>query len=193
MDQLTAVGPLLPLQQDRLELARKLMVGVEVAGLLNNPQLCLQLVVRCYGILTPLVQHRVPCRAVVEMLMHCYVVLLEIPGGLLNTKLPGVTFTIHHMVAAMSFYVGKVCMELAYGGREKGERGGAGGEGQRRGGEGRGEREGDTSIFLSSVDASLVEQQASFLPVHRELPCSAVADSLGSCGHLQGSTHRPQG
>lgn len=129
MDQLTAVGPLLPLQQDRLELARKLMVGVEVAGLLNNPQLCLQLVVRCYGILTPLVQHRVPCRAVVEMLMHCYVVLLEIPGGLLNTKLPGVTFTIHHMVAAMSFYVGKVCMELAYGGREKGERGGAGGEG----------------------------------------------------------------
>ena len=109
MDRLSTSGPLLPQQQRRLDLARKLLVGVEVGGLLNDPQLCLQLVVRCYGILTPLMQHRVPSRAAVEMLIHCFTVLLELPGGLLNTKFPGVTVTIHHMVAAIAFYVGKVC------------------------------------------------------------------------------------
>lgn len=108
VDQLCAEGPILACQQQRLELARRLLVGVEVAGLLNSPQLCLQLVVKCYGVLAPLVQHRVPSRALVEMLMCCHVVLLELPGGLLNTVLKGVTVTIHHMVAAIAFYVGKV-------------------------------------------------------------------------------------
>lgn len=111
-DQLsTNQGQLLPNQLKRVELVRKLLVGVEVAGILNNAQLCLQIVVKCYGLLTPLLQHRISSRAVVEVLLHCQAVLLELPDSLLNSKSNVITASLHHMVAAIAFYVGKVSTE----------------------------------------------------------------------------------
>lgn len=100
---------LLPSQRQRLQLVRRLLVGVEVAGILNNAQLCLQMVVKCYGLLAPLIQHRVSSRATVEMLLHCQAVLLELPEGLLSSnKSHAVTAALHHMIAAIAYYVGKV-------------------------------------------------------------------------------------
>lgn len=112
MDQLSSSSQasLLSLQLRRIQLVRKLLVGVEVAAILNSSHLCLQLVVKCYGLLAPLLQHCMSSRAVVEMLLHCHAVLMELPEPLLNSAKSGtVTASLHHMIAAMAFYVGKVC------------------------------------------------------------------------------------
>lgn len=108
VDQLSPPGPLLPNQRQRLELARRLLVGVEVAGLLNDAHLCLQVVVKCYGLVSPLIQLRVPSRLLVEMILYCFTVLVELPEPLLNTRSPVVTAALHHMVAVLAYYVGKV-------------------------------------------------------------------------------------
>ena len=109
VDQLsTSQGQLLPSQLQRVELVRKLLVGIEVAGYLNNAQLCLQMVVKCYGLLAPLLQHRISSRAVVEVLLHCQAVLAELPEHLLTNKSNLVTAALHHMIGAIGYYVGKV-------------------------------------------------------------------------------------
>lgn len=110
VDQLsTSHGQLLPSQLQRVELVRKLLVGIEVAGYLNNAQLCLQMVVKCYGLLAPLLQQRISSRAVVEVLLHCQAVLAELPEQLLTNKSSVVTAALHHMIGAIGYYVGKVC------------------------------------------------------------------------------------
>lgn len=48
-----------PLQKKRLKECEKLFVAIEIAGWLNDYQLCLQAVVQCYGLLVPLLYHRV--------------------------------------------------------------------------------------------------------------------------------------
>ncbi len=108
VDQVSLPGPLLPNQRQRLELARRLLVGVEVAGLLNDAHLCLQVVVKCYGLVAPLVQLRMPSRLLVEILLYCFVVLVELPEPLLTGRSPIVTAALHHMIAALVYYVARV-------------------------------------------------------------------------------------
>ena len=114
MDQLSPPGPLLTNQRQRLELARRLLVGVEVAGLLNDAHLCLQVVVKCYGLVSPLVQLRVPSRLLVEVLLYCFAVLMELPEHLLNNRSTLITAHLHHMIAALAYYVGMVSVKLKY-------------------------------------------------------------------------------
>ena len=104
----TEGGHLRPNQLRRLDLVRKLMVGVEVSGMLNDPNLCLQLVVMSYGILTPLVQHGVTSRPLAEVLLHCHAVLAELPEPVLVSSKKFATAALHHMIAAYTYRVGKV-------------------------------------------------------------------------------------
>lgn len=48
-----------PLQKKRLKECEKLFVAIEIAGWLNDYQLCLQAIVQCYGLLVPLLYHQV--------------------------------------------------------------------------------------------------------------------------------------
>lgn len=41
----------------RLKLCNRLLPALEVCGLMDEPSLCLQAVVMCYGLLAPLLQH----------------------------------------------------------------------------------------------------------------------------------------
>lgn len=115
MNQVSTRGLLLPNQLERIELVRKLLVALEVAGMVNDAHLCLQIVIKCYGLLAPLLQHGIGSwPPLFEVLLHCYTVLTELPDNVISTPHIPVTSAIHHMIAVISYNVGKVRVILFY-------------------------------------------------------------------------------
>ena len=51
----------------RLRLCEKLFVAMELAGYLNDASLLLQAVVQCYGLLAPLLYHKLPALPVIQV------------------------------------------------------------------------------------------------------------------------------
>ena len=93
----------------RLGLVQKLLVALEVAGILNEGSLCLQVVVQMCGLLAPLLQHKLSSRPLLRVLLHCHSVLIEIPESfLLQSR--DVTSVLHHFIAVTMYQVGKVDM-----------------------------------------------------------------------------------
>ena len=111
-DRLCTAGPLKPSQLARLELISRLSVAIQVAGFINDPSLCLQAVVLCLGLTSPLVQHSVTALPLLETLLYCHAVLNELPEHvLISCKDSACTASLHHLIAATAYYVGKVqCM-----------------------------------------------------------------------------------
>ncbi len=106
--QLCAPGPLRPHQLKRIELVRQLMLSLDLAGMLNDPFLSLQVVVQVYSLLVPFLQHGIPNKPMVDVLLHCHAALTEVPEEILKSKQGEVTAAVHHMIAAIAYYVGKV-------------------------------------------------------------------------------------
>ena len=113
-DQLCVAGPLKPSQLQRLKLVSKLFTAVQVAGTINDPSLCLQAIVLCFGLVSPMVQHSIVARPLLEVLLYCHAVLVELPEQILigGGKDSSATASLHHIVAATAYYVGKVCYTL---------------------------------------------------------------------------------
>lgn len=112
-DKLSREGPLKPSQLQRIELAKSLVVAMEVSAMLNDASLCLQAVVMTYGILAPLIQHSVAAGPVIDMLLHCYCVIGEVPETLLSNKQTDDAIGLHHMIAGIAYYLGKVINALS--------------------------------------------------------------------------------
>ena len=107
-DRLCTAGPLKPTQLLRLKLVSKLFSAVQVAGTINDPSLCLQATVLGLGLLSPLVQHSVTARPLLDALLYCHAVLTELPEHvLISTDSPS-TASLHHIIAATAYHVGKV-------------------------------------------------------------------------------------
>lgn len=110
-DKLCVGGPLKPAQLQRLKLVSKLFTAVQVAGMINDPSLCLQAVVLCFGLVSPMVQHSIVARPLLEVLLYCHAVLVELPEHALigsGKDVTGSTASLHHIIAATAYYVGKV-------------------------------------------------------------------------------------
>ena len=107
-DKLSRQGPLKPSQLQRIELAKSLVVAMEVSAMLNDASLCLQAVVMTYGVLAPLIQHSVTARPVIDILLHCYCVIGEVPETLVSNKQMDNVIGVHHMIAGIAYYLGKV-------------------------------------------------------------------------------------
>ena len=109
-DKLCVAGPLKPIQLHRLKLVSKLFTAVHVAGTINDPSLCLQAVVLCFGLVAPMVQHSIVARPLLEVLLYCHAVLAELPEHVLigGGKDSSGTASLHHIIAATAYYVGKV-------------------------------------------------------------------------------------
>eukprot|EP00058_Branchiostoma_floridae_P024582 XP_002610072.1 hypothetical protein BRAFLDRAFT_125670 [Branchiostoma floridae] len=107
-DTLCDKGPLTRGQRCRLYECERLLVGLELAGYLNEAGLALQAVVQCYGLLTPLLFNKIPSQPVVQVLMRCHAVLQEIPAGLRQRRHATISDSLHHMTACITFYMGKV-------------------------------------------------------------------------------------
>ena len=95
----------------RMQLVQRLLVALEVCGMLNEAKLSLQLVVQVYGLLAPLLHHQLPSRDILRLLLHCHAVLMELPESVLLHMLSSVTYSVHHLMAVTMYHVSKVWMK----------------------------------------------------------------------------------
>lgn len=109
-NQLCTNSPLKPSQLLRLKLVSKLFTAMQVAGVINDASLCLQATILCLGLLSPLVQHSVTARPLLDALLYCHAVLTELPEHILISKDSASTASLHHIIAATAYHVGKVTM-----------------------------------------------------------------------------------
>ena len=58
-----------------------------------------------------MVQHSIVARPLLEVLLYCHAVLVELPEQVLigGGKDSSATASLHHIVAATAYYIGKVC------------------------------------------------------------------------------------
>jgi hypothetical protein len=93
----------------RLSLVHKTMTILKISGWINNHSLCLQSVIMCYLLLVPLMQ--VNNKTIADFLLKCHCVLQELPDHTLVGHHQAIS-SIHHMIAAISYYIGKVWLSF---------------------------------------------------------------------------------
>ncbi|XP_016134498.1 cilia- and flagella-associated protein 54 [Sinocyclocheilus grahami] len=106
-DSLCDGGPLIWGQEARLAECERMLVATDLALHLNDSSGALQAVVSCYGLLTPLIFNQIPSEPVIEVLLKCFTVLLEIPEVLKQKRPVATTESLQHMVACMTYYLAK--------------------------------------------------------------------------------------
>ena len=99
-----------PNQVDRIRECEKLLVAIELAAWLNDPQIILQAIVQCYGLLAPLIYYNIAYEPIVQVLSHCLLVLEEIPTNTFQRKSKNIFDSLQHMVACSTFYLTDVSL-----------------------------------------------------------------------------------
>ncbi|XP_073476369.1 cilia- and flagella-associated protein 54 isoform X3 [Aquarana catesbeiana] len=107
-DSLCDGGVLLKGQLCRIAECERLLVALDVSTLLSDANYALQAVVQCYGLIAPVIYHRIPSVPVVQILIKCLAVFQEIPSSTWQKKQAGVTEGVLHMTACIVYYVAKV-------------------------------------------------------------------------------------
>ncbi|XP_067998988.1 cilia- and flagella-associated protein 54 [Melanerpes formicivorus] len=95
-------------QVARLAECERMTVAIELSNWLNDTSYTLQSVVQCYGLLAPMIYHKISAVPVIQILIKCLAVLQEIPSAALQRKKSGYYESIQHMIACTSFYTAKV-------------------------------------------------------------------------------------
>uniref|UniRef100_A0A8C0UUS3 Cilia and flagella associated protein 54 n=1 Tax=Cyanistes caeruleus TaxID=156563 RepID=A0A8C0UUS3_CYACU len=91
-------------QVARLAECERMTVAIELSNWLNNASYTLQSVVQCYGLLAPLIYHKIFLVPVVQILIKCLAVLQEIPSATLQRRQEGCYESIQHMIACTSYH-----------------------------------------------------------------------------------------
>uniref|UniRef100_H0ZED7 Cilia and flagella associated protein 54 n=1 Tax=Taeniopygia guttata TaxID=59729 RepID=H0ZED7_TAEGU len=91
-------------QVARLAECERMTVAIELSNWLNDPSYILQSVVQCYGLLAPLIYHKIFLVPVVQILIKCLAVLQEIPSATLQRRQEGYYESIQHMIACASYH-----------------------------------------------------------------------------------------
>ncbi|XP_048796850.1 cilia- and flagella-associated protein 54 isoform X6 [Lagopus muta] len=99
-------------QVARLAECERMTVAIELSNFLNDASYALQSVVQCYGLLAPIIYHKISAVPVVQILIKCLAVLQEIPSATLQRRQAGCYESIQHMIACTSFYTAKVLRSL---------------------------------------------------------------------------------
>ncbi|XP_009880942.1 PREDICTED: uncharacterized protein CFAP54 [Charadrius vociferus] len=95
-------------QVARLAECERMTAAIELSNWLNDASYTLQSVVQCYGLLAPIIYHKISSVPVVQILIKCLTVLQEIPSATLQRRQAGCYESIQHMIACTSFYTAKV-------------------------------------------------------------------------------------
>ncbi|XP_009947172.1 PREDICTED: uncharacterized protein CFAP54, partial [Leptosomus discolor] len=98
-------------QVARLAECERMTVAIELSNWLNDANYTLQSVVQCYGLLAPIIYHKISSVPVVQILIKCLAVLQEIPSATLQKRQTGCYESIQHMIACTSFYTAKIILE----------------------------------------------------------------------------------
>ncbi|KAM4748836.1 cilia- and flagella-associated protein 54 [Rhinophrynus dorsalis] len=107
-DSLCNNGVLRKWQISRIAECERLLVALDVCSWLSDANSALQAVVQCYGLIAPIIYHKIPSVPVVQILMKCLAVLQEIPSSTWQKKQVAVTEGVLHMIACTVYYVAKV-------------------------------------------------------------------------------------
>ncbi|XP_051780337.1 cilia- and flagella-associated protein 54 isoform X2 [Erpetoichthys calabaricus] len=107
-DAVSDNGPLIWGQVARFAECEKMLLALDLGLWLNDRNCCLQSVVQCYGLLAPLLFHKIPSISVVQILVKCLTVLQEIPAAYRQKRPILGTQNLQHMVACMTLYTAKV-------------------------------------------------------------------------------------
>ncbi|XP_040412645.1 cilia- and flagella-associated protein 54 isoform X4 [Cygnus olor] len=95
-------------QAGRLAECERMTVAIDLGNWLSDASYTLQSVVQCYGLLAPIIYHKISAVPVVQILIKCLAVLQEIPSAILQRRQAGCYESIQHMIACTSFYTAKV-------------------------------------------------------------------------------------
>ncbi|XP_078090725.1 cilia- and flagella-associated protein 54 [Mustelus asterias] len=107
-DSLSDNGPLYKGQLNRLAKCERILLVIEIAGWINDANQALQGVVLCYGLLAPMVFHKIPTTPVVQVLTKCLCVLQDVVGASKQRKPFGINESLQHMTACVTFHLAKV-------------------------------------------------------------------------------------
>lgn len=89
----------------RFRCCEKMLVSLELAGWLNDASYALQATVQSYGLLAPILQHKITARYVVEVLQIAHSVLGHTAPSIGHRKN---TDSFKHMIAVVTFHLAKV-------------------------------------------------------------------------------------
>ncbi|XP_048409672.2 cilia- and flagella-associated protein 54-like [Stegostoma tigrinum] len=107
-DSLSDNGPLYNGQLSRLAKCERILVAIKLASWINDVNQALQAVAQCYGLLAPLIFHRIPSVPVVQILIKCLCVLQHVIDVTKQRKQAGVTESLQHMTACITYYLAKI-------------------------------------------------------------------------------------
>lgn len=89
-----------------------MLVCIDLAAWLNDPQIILQAVVQIYGFLAPLIYYNLAYEPITLVLMHSLIVLEEVPTSIFQRKPKNTFESLQHMVACTTFYLTDVKLTL---------------------------------------------------------------------------------
>nr|XP_033807043.1 cilia- and flagella-associated protein 54 isoform X2 [Geotrypetes seraphini] len=107
-DSVSANGTPYKWQLRRITECERMLVALELSNYLDDTNYALQAVVQCYGLLAPIIYHKIPSVPVVQILMKCLAVLQEIPSSAWQKKPSGCTESVMHMIACTICFLAKV-------------------------------------------------------------------------------------
>ncbi|XP_058047226.1 cilia- and flagella-associated protein 54 [Ahaetulla prasina] len=95
-------------QVARIDECARMLVAVELSNWLNDVHYALQSVVNCYGLVAPLIYHKIPSKPVIQIIIKYLTVLQEIPITIFQRKSTGCFDSIQHMIACSCFFTAKI-------------------------------------------------------------------------------------
>ncbi|XP_063165398.1 cilia- and flagella-associated protein 54 [Candoia aspera] len=95
-------------QVARIAECGRMLVAVELSNWLNDVHYALQSVVNCYGLVAPLIYHKIPSKPIIQIIIKCLTVLQEIPAIILQRKSAECFGSIQHMIACSCFFTAKI-------------------------------------------------------------------------------------
>ncbi|XP_075253946.1 cilia- and flagella-associated protein 54-like isoform X5 [Convolutriloba macropyga] len=101
-------GPPYNQQVKRLRECEKLLVAIELSGMLNDAPLAFQAIVLSYGLVVPMIQNKLPSVPVAQILLRIHAVLTELPANLRVRKQQSITDCISHMIACITFHTARL-------------------------------------------------------------------------------------
>ena len=92
----------------RLRECEKLLVAIELSGMLNDAPLAFQAIVLSYGLIVPMIHNKLPSIPVVQVLLRVHAVLTELPANLRVRRQQSLTDCISHMIACITYHTARV-------------------------------------------------------------------------------------
>uniref|UniRef100_H3B554 Cilia and flagella associated protein 54 n=1 Tax=Latimeria chalumnae TaxID=7897 RepID=H3B554_LATCH len=92
----------------RISECEKLFVAIELSNWLNDSSSALQAAIQCYGLLVPMIYHKMPLVPAVQILIKCLAVFQELPSSYWQKRAFNMAENTQHMIACSTYYVAKV-------------------------------------------------------------------------------------